>query len=221
VTGLAWSTLHVTGRDAAVFLDGQLSQDLSTAATGAWTLLLDPDSTVITAAWIRGGETDWELLVPTELAERTETRLRRFMIRVQCELVMEPTATSPPLESIEDLFEQRWPWVAEFAAELSPHSFGSSFVASTVSFTKGCFTGQELVGRMDARGATMPWRFVLAQGPSLEAIDTTLRSKGPDGPQGVTTSRVSGSTWWALGFAHRSLFTSAERPGDVVVEEIS
>jgi len=38
-----------------------------------------------------------------------------------------------------------------------------------VSFTKGCFTGQELVGRLDARGSSVPWRMVRASGPSESA----------------------------------------------------
>lgn len=35
-----------------------------------------------------------------------------------------------------------------------PHEAG--IVATTVSFTKGCYTGQELVARIDARGARVP-----------------------------------------------------------------
>jgi folate-binding protein YgfZ len=37
-----------------------------------------------------------------------------------------------------------------------PHEAGKAFIERTVSFTKGCYTGQELVARLDARGARVP-----------------------------------------------------------------
>ncbi|MGH9292990.1 MAG: YgfZ/GcvT domain-containing protein [Acidimicrobiales bacterium] len=39
-----------------------------------------------------------------------------------------------------------------------PQEAGEAFTARTVSFTKGCYTGQELVARLDARGSNTPRR---------------------------------------------------------------
>ena len=91
-----------------------------------------------------------------------------------------------------------------------------------MSFTKGCFTGQELVGRLDARGSSVPWRMVRATGPNEARVNEVLRSRGPAGPSGLTTSLRTGATVTGLGFAHRSLMGSEdlERAHDVHVEEI-
>ncbi|MDE3065518.1 MAG: hypothetical protein KGJ36_07600, partial [Acidobacteriota bacterium] len=110
-----------------------------------------------------------------------------------------------PFATTADLVDARWPGAREFARELAPHSFGSRVLDRTVSFTKGCYTGQELVARLDARGAKVPWRLVHATGPSVDAIAAVLASTGPDGPRGVTTAVVRDGAVAALAVAHRSL----------------
>jgi tRNA-modifying protein YgfZ len=217
---LAWSTIGVIGPDAETFLNGQLSQDLTTARAGAWTTVLEPSGEVLTSGWVRGDDEAFELLVPTELADEVAQRLRRFKLRVKCDLVVENGGDGAPIHTVTELFEQRWPWVAEFARSLAPPCFGQRFVQATVSFTKGCFTGQELVGRLDARGATMPWRLVVATGPSLAAVESALASAGPEGPRGVTSSRVVSDGVEALGFAHRSLLARTDPHDGVVIEEV-
>lgn len=215
---LAWSTITATGPDATSFLDGQLSQDLQRGGA-AWSLVLDPAGTVLSTAWARPVDGGWELLVPRALADEVEARLARFRIRVRCDLALAQGASDPPLASEDDLYASAMPWDVELSHHLAPHSYGERFVATTISFTKGCFTGQELVGRMDARGATMPWRFVRATGPSRTAIDEVLRSAGPEGPQGVTRARAVADRVEALGFAHRSLL-ARELASDVALEAL-
>lgn len=87
----------------------------------------------------------------------------------------------------------------------------------TVSFTKGCFTGQELVARMDSRGSTAPrylrlltleGRIGLASGEPIASADGT--------EIGTVTSAVwdaiAGATV-ALGYIKRSV----DMPAEVVV----
>ncbi|MDE0603053.1 MAG: hypothetical protein OXI18_01500 [bacterium] len=87
-------------------------------------------------------------------------------------------------------------------------------VPFTVSFTKGCFTGQELVARMDSRGSTAPrylrlltldHRAELASGDSITASDGaeigTITSAAWD--------EVTGSTV-ALGYIKRAVEMPAE-----------
>jgi folate-binding protein YgfZ len=45
---------------------------------------------------------------------------------------------------------------AELTADTIPAEAGDWVVATSVSFTKGCFTGQELVARIDSRGGNVP-----------------------------------------------------------------
>lgn len=43
---------------------------------------------------------------------------------------------------------------------------GAGIVGPSVSFTKGCYTGQELVARIDSRGSNVPKRLRLITGPA-------------------------------------------------------
>ena len=53
----------------------------------------------------------------------------------------------------------------EVDAKTIPHSLGA-VIERAVSFTKGCYTGQELVARMDARGANVPRSLVAVVAPA-------------------------------------------------------
>ncbi|HVN51265.1 MAG TPA: glycine cleavage T C-terminal barrel domain-containing protein [Acidimicrobiales bacterium] len=46
----------------------------------------------------------------------------------------------------------------EVRDELIPAELGQSLIDAAVSFTKGCYTGQELVARVDSRGGNVPRR---------------------------------------------------------------
>jgi folate-binding protein YgfZ len=128
-----------------------------------------------------------------------------------------------PYDTLREQIDAGRPGPAEFARGLTPQCFGGNFVASTVSFTKGCFTGQELVGRLDARGSSVPWRMVHVTGPNEARVNEVLTSKGPAGPSGLTTSTRRGESVNGLGFAHRSLLGSEELQlaFDVHVEEMA
>ena len=211
------------GPQSESFLQGQLSQDLATIdASGGWSLILRPDGVVITSCFVRRDSDGFELTLPRALAEIALARLRQFHLRVDCTMALSD-ALDGPFETTAELVEAGWPGVAELAAHLAPQSYGEAFVRTSVSFTKGCFTGQELVGRLDARGSSVPWRLVRAKGPSAQVIDAALRSKGPAGPQGVTTAISDDRGAIALGFVHRSLLDPVVRSGlvDVIIEELA
>ena len=205
-----WSHIVAAGPDAESFLQGQLSQDLTDLPDeGRWALLLAPDSVVITSCLVTRRGEDFVLCVPRELAEVAVPRLRRFLLRTNCTLDVLDVVDGP-FATLAEQIRAGVPGPAEFACALTPHSFGASFVATTISFTKGCFTGQELVGRLDARGSSVPWRLVRVAGPSVERINEVLTSKGPAGPQGLTTAMHSGDGVLGLGIVHRTLLDAQE-----------
>lgn len=201
---LNWSSIVVRGEQASVFLQGQLSQDIARVTGGAWTLVLAPDSVVITSGFITGSGDEFDLRVPRELGDVALTRLRRFLLRTRCTIELEATDRGP-YATLGARIDAGEPGPDEFAAKLTPHSFGSSFVERTVSFAKGCYTGQELVGRLDARGSKVPWRLVRVAGGNRQSLDETLRSKGPQGPSGLTSAVVNAQGVVGLGIAHRTL----------------
>ena len=87
-------------------------------------------------------------------------------------------------------------------------------VPFTVSFTKGCFTGQELVARMDSRGSTAPryLRFLTLQGrANLGSGDQITNADGAD--VGAVTSAAwdaAADSTVALGYIKRAVEMPAE-----------
>ena len=78
-------------------------------------------------------------------------------------------------------------------------------VDRSVSFTKGCYTGQELVARVDSRGDNTPRRLRIVSGSGPVPSDDQLRSDDDDA--GVITSVASnGDGWVALAYVKRSFF---------------
>lgn len=221
---LSWSSLHARGDDAVSFLQGQLSQDVADLEVERWSLVLAPDSVVVAPCVVRGANGGVDLVVQDELVDDVLRRLRRFLLRARCTLESVPGARGP-FDTDDDRIDAAWPGVGEVAAGLTPHSFGRTFVAATVSFDKGCFTGQELVGRLDARGASVPWRLVRVRAPDRQSADEVLRSAGPPGPSGVTSVRRvgRGGVFEGLGVAHRTLLAGPKRleRDDVWVDEVT
>jgi tRNA-modifying protein YgfZ len=97
----------------------------------------------------------------------------------------------------------------------------AGLVERTVSFTKGCYTGQELVARLEARGTNVPRRLVGVVGgsdPEGErlAFGMTLHAGPAPATDDPATDKVVGTVtsaafspelgaWTALAYAHRSV----------------
>lgn len=82
-------------------------------------------------------------------------------------------------------------WGAEVHAETIPATLGQWAIDAAVSFTKGCYTGQELVARIDSRGGNVPRRLaaIVIDGPPASvgaeitvdgALVGTVTSSAPD-----------------------------------------
>jgi folate-binding protein YgfZ len=99
---------------------------------------------------------------------------------------------------------------AELTESTIPAETG--LVAAAVSFTKGCYTGQELVARIDSRGNNVPrhLRGLLLSGPA--EVGAAIAADGK--PVGALTSvaRSPALGWVALAYVSRSV-----TPGDAVV----
>lgn len=228
--------VRVSGPDALTYLHGQVSQDLLSMAVGdsRWTFLLQPAGRVEVLARVR--RTDDETFVfdvDGGFGEALVARLNRFKIRVRADVELVPwqviavrgvegvddivgAAPNPPdgvREGTLDELEQAridtgWP---AMGSEIVP---GETIPAETgvtdraVNFTKGCYPGQELVERMDSRGASAPRR--------LRVLDVTEGSKPGDPIEhegaevGVLTS-VAGTR--ALGLVKRNVDIGTEPGG--------
>jgi folate-binding protein YgfZ len=127
-------------------------------------------------------------------------------------------AVDPPADLPEwdrDRYERArvaagWPAMgAELTDATIPGECGQWLIDNAVSFTKGCYTGQELVARIDSRGGNVPRRLrgVRLAGAGARA-GASVEVNGAD--VGTITS-VAGTI--ALAFVKRSV----EPPADAVV----
>ncbi len=77
---------------------------------------------------------------------------------------------------------------AELTADTIPAEAGQWLIDASVSFTKGCYTGQELVARIDSRGGNVPRpvRLLVVEGESPVVPGAEVRLDGD--PVGAVTS---------------------------------
>jgi folate-binding protein YgfZ len=149
----------VEGPDALSYLQSQVSQDLSDLQVGesAWTLVLEPTGKVTSLARVhRTAEEGFELDTDAGYGAALHDRLDRFRIRVKATTALVEAREDAPSRNESERIEFGWPAMGHelVPGETVPQGTGLTRVA--VSFTKGCYPGQELVERMDSRGAEAP-----------------------------------------------------------------
>jgi folate-binding Fe-S cluster repair protein YgfZ len=152
---VAWTLLEARGDDTRAFLQGQLSCDVLSIVAGQSVdgLLLTPSGGVITSLRCSYHPEGIDIAVRAEISGATTSALRRFLMRTRCGF-REAGAIAGPYTTVGEQVRRGEPGPNEFALGVSAHAFGQEFVERHVSFTKGCYTGQEMVGRLDARAGT-------------------------------------------------------------------
>lgn len=153
-------------------------------------------STVLTLPAPWPGLIGWDVLAPTSAHVRIDTPIvgpeALEAVRVECGVA------SMGAEIVDDVI---------------PGEIGQWLIDASVSFTKGCYTGQELVARIDSRGGNVPRR--------LRAVITeTMCSVGDevvvgDKVVGTITSVANSAAVGPMGLA--LVGRSVEPPADVEV----
>ena len=150
----------VTGGDAASYLHSQLAQGVDDLAVGEtrWSFVLEPTGKVDVLARITRTDDDRFVLdTDAGYGDTLATRLNRFKIRVDADIEVDPAAEQSPTPEHEVArIAAAWP---RMGAEIVPGETipaTTGIVEQSVSFTKGCYPGQELVERMHSRGAEAP-----------------------------------------------------------------
>lgn len=187
----------VSGADAGKYLHSQLSQDVASMTPGEsrWTFVLAPTGKIDVLARIRCVDDEhFELDTDAGFGPVLEERLNRFRIRVRAEL--ETTSGVPVADDLIGWWGTTddgdtaarvgagWP---AMGSEITP---GETIPAETgvtpvaVNFTKGCYPGQELVERMDSRGAAAP--------RSLRLLDVDADARPGDDVTDPATGDVVG-----------------------------
>ncbi|MEO5838415.1 MAG: hypothetical protein ABIQ73_23790 [Acidimicrobiales bacterium] len=196
--------IRISGPDAISFLQGQLSQDVAGLAVGAsaFTFLLEPQGKV--SAWGRITRVADDAIlfdVDSGFAEGAIARLNRFKLRTKADIerldwpVVFAAFDWPGFEGTDHIgadapfgttvgdpgeyerlrIEAGVPAMGhELDANTIPAEAGDVIIDKSVSFTKGCYTGQELVARVDSRGNNTPRRLRLVR------IDEGVPQEGSD-----------------------------------------
>jgi len=224
VAGRLRSYVRVQGPDAEDFLQRMLSNDVSTDVCDA--LLLTPKARVIAPlrVWQRGPD-DFLLLTEPELGETVRSALLRARFAAKCEIEPEEHVSAivfgeadgipnddygvPAVEVLDEPVEPTMDddelevmriaaGTPRFGREIDDRVLPAEagLVERSVSFTKGCFPGQEPIARLHYRGhANRGLRVLTWDGSEMPAADA------PVGYEGKEVGRV----------------TSAARDGDRIV----
>jgi hypothetical protein len=203
VDDAARDRVTVTGPDAARYLHSQLAQDVEGLEVGAtrWTFVLEPNGKVHTLARItRLDDHSFVLDTDAGFGPPLVARLERFKIRVDATIdVAEATAPEPSPETERARIAAGWPRMGTEITTGDTIPAATGLVPIAVDLRKGCFPGQELVERMDSRGADAPRVLrVIDVAAGTVAGDPILDAAGAE--VGVLTS-VAGPV--GLGYVRR------------------
>jgi tRNA-modifying protein YgfZ len=164
--------IGVSGTDAADYLQRMVSNDVGALGVGdaCGALLLTPKARIIAPLRIlRRADDDFLLLTEPELGERVATELTRMRFAARCEIALEeheswlvlggeevvderPAGDEAGDEEAERArIEAALPrWGAELDESILPAEAGLD--ETHISFTKGCYPGQEPIARLHYRG---------------------------------------------------------------------
>jgi folate-binding protein YgfZ len=155
-------TLLVSGADTRPFLQGQLSADVA-ALTPANAVLASCNSAqgrVQAVLWLVERGDGIALILPASVAERTATRLRKYVLRSKVRIEASTAAIDLPEGHPYREPDWRLAGIRAGLPQVYPET-DETFVAQMlnldllggVNFEKGCYTGQEIIARTHFRGA--------------------------------------------------------------------
>jgi tRNA-modifying protein YgfZ len=151
-----FSGFRVTGPDAARFLQGQLSCDVLALQQGTTTLagLHNPQGRVLAVLHLKCIAPDqFDACLPAELVDSITAQLRRFVLRAKVVLARADDIALP--ESLQSAPARIAAGMPTVFAATSGHFVAQMLNLDTlgaISFSKGCYTGQEIVARTHYKG---------------------------------------------------------------------
>ncbi len=210
--------VRVSGPDTWTFLQSLLSQDVADLAAGERrpTLLLTPQGKMdVAGVVVRDGE---DAVIETDpgWGERLVASLTRFKIRTKVELALDPAPVADGVSLAAEEAVRIRAGVPRMGADLDDSVIPQEafLELDAVSFTKGCFIGQELVCRIDSRGHVN--RFLRHLVPEDDTL--TLPVGAPISVQGkVVGSITSSAPGIAMGFVRREI----DPPADAIVGDVT
>jgi folate-binding protein YgfZ len=148
--------ITVSGADAVEFLQGQLTQDVNKLErtgklSAAW---CNPKGRVICTLTLVQKPDSIGLLIPATIAEAVLKRLTMYRMRSAVEFIVDEAASNSASAEVDPraLIHAGIPTIdASNSEKFTPHMLNLDKL-DAVSFTKGCYTGQEIVARTENLG---------------------------------------------------------------------
>ncbi|SMN01722.1 Folate-dependent protein for Fe/S cluster synthesis/repair in oxidative stress [uncultured Candidatus Thioglobus sp.] len=140
--------LKVSGKDAQNFLQGQLSNDIDKITDGEWQLnaYCQHQGRIIALIWVQKQADDFYLDLPADLLDVVQNRLTMFALNA--EVAFHQEARLPTSAVMKEM-----PQVILASSEkFIPQDLNLDIDEVGVSFTKGCYPGQEVVARVHYLG---------------------------------------------------------------------
>ncbi len=214
--------VRVTGPDTWTFLQSLVSQDVADMVDGDRrpTLLLTPQGKVDVAGVIARVGDDAVIDTDPGWGQRLITSLTRFKIRTKVEFAFDAAAQVNADAFAAEEAARISAGVPRMGADLDDSVIPQEafLELDAVSFTKGCFIGQELVCRIDSRGHVN--RFLRHVLPADTGVTLPVGAEIITGEK-VVGSITSSAPGIAMGFVRREIDPPAAATVDGVAAQIA
>jgi tRNA-modifying protein YgfZ len=207
--------ITAVGPDARSFLQGQFSQDMATVDRdgSAWSWLLQPNGKVAALALVsKVADETYSIAVDSGFGSVALARLSRFRLRVKVDLALVEAEGNVFAGTEAKRIEAVWPAMGSelVVDETIPNAAGIN--DRTVSFTKGCYTGQELVARVDSRGDHTPQHLRHLTSSSALAVGDVLTLDGKQVGTVTTAVDTAALAWVARSVEPGATVLAGDKP---------
>jgi folate-binding protein YgfZ len=137
--------LKVSGKDAQSFLQGQLSSDINKIVDGQWQLnaYCQHQGRIIALMWVQKQNDDFYLDFALDLKTVVQNRLQMFALNAE--------VVFSEVDNQKKSIEEAQVTLAT-SEKFIPQDLNLDIEEVGVSFTKGCYPGQEVVARVHYLG---------------------------------------------------------------------
>ncbi|MFT6179616.1 MAG: folate-binding protein YgfZ [Paracoccaceae bacterium] len=222
---ISCSRIRVTGPDAERYLNGQVSNDIRLTEDGRMidACLLDAKGKLQIFVQVHREGDDFIVQGPTDLAKELIARLDKYLIADDVELIdesMDETAYLTVPNETRRILDGTPKWPNEIFPGILPPE--ASLEVRSISYTKGCYTGQEVISRMKRAGKTNRHLVKLSLDKPLIPTQSKLMIDGK--VAGTITSVAShvGEGEVALGYrlrkfeAHTEFAVASPASGEII-----
>ena len=179
-----YRVIEVRGRDAVDFLQNQLTQDLARLGTDSalFSALCNPKGRVIVTMRLAGLDDGVTLIVPENMSEALLDLLVMYRFRAKVDLSLSDLDPRDLIDAAlldpADLIRAGIPTVdADNTGMFTPHMLNLDKL-DAISFSKGCYTGQEIVARTEHRGRSKRRLTIYTAAEDGVRVGATVENEG-------------------------------------------